>query len=121
MVGALVVVNAVGDVLAADGTVLAGSRAPVGTEGFTAAAPFDEGMHTTLAVVATNARCTKAECRLLAESVHDGLARAIHPSHTRHDGDIAFALATGDVDARVDRVRVLATEVTAAAVRSAIA
>ena len=83
--------------------------------------PFEEETNTTLAVVATNARCTKLECRLLAESAHHGLVRAIHPSHTRHDGDIAFAAATGEVEANIDRLRLLATEVTAAAVRSAVA
>ena len=78
-------------------------------------------------MVATNAACTKGECRLLAESAHHGMVRAIHPSHTRHDGDIAFAVATGEVaieggeGARFDRLRVLATEVTAEAVRSAVA
>ena len=121
MVGALVVVNAVGDVFDEDGRMLAGSSAPEGTPGFPEVRPFEEETNTTLAVVATNARCTKLECRLLAESAHHGLVRAIHPSHTRHDGDIAFAAATGEVDANIDRLRLLATEVTAAAVRSAVA
>jgi L-aminopeptidase/D-esterase-like protein len=72
-------------------------------------------------VVVTNARCTKVECHLLARSANHGLARAIHPSHTRHDGDLAFACATGAVDAHFDRLRVMATDVTAAAVRDAVA
>ncbi|MEX1008919.1 MAG: P1 family peptidase [Acidimicrobiia bacterium] len=121
VVGALVVVNAVGDVLGEDGQVLAGSTAPDDAPAFPAVRPFEEAGNTTLAIVATNARCTKLECRLLAESAHHGLVRAIHPSHTRHDGDIAFAAATGAVEANVDRLRLLATEVTAAAVRSAVA
>jgi L-aminopeptidase/D-esterase-like protein len=49
------------------------------------------------------------------------MARAIHPSHTRHDGDLVFALATGAVDANIDRLRVLVTEVTAEAIRDAVA
>jgi L-aminopeptidase/D-esterase-like protein len=125
VVGALVVVNAVGDVLAEDGRVLAGSSAPDDAPTFPAALPFEEEPltegNTTLAIVATNARCTKLECRLLAESAHHGLVRAIHPSHTRHDGDVAFAAATGQVEAHLDRLRLLATDVTAAAVRSAVA
>jgi L-aminopeptidase/D-esterase-like protein len=121
VVGALVVVNAVGDVFDQDGRMIAGSSAPEGTVGFPEVRPFEEETNTTLAVVATNARCTKLECRLLAESAHHGLVRAIHPSHTRHDGDIAFAAATGQVDAHFDRLRVLATDVTAEAVRSAVA
>ncbi len=79
------------------------------------------GTNTTLAVVVTNARCTKVECHLLARSANHGLARAIHPSHTRHDGDLAFACATGAVDAHLDRLRVMVTDVTAEAVRDAVA
>jgi L-aminopeptidase/D-esterase-like protein len=124
VVGALAVVNAVGDVIAADGTVLAGSTAPAGTPAFP---PVPEALqpleHTTLVVVATNAACTKSACRLLAESAHHGLVRSIHPSHTRHDGDVAFAVSTGQVegdDVNLDRLRVLATDVTAQAVRAAV-
>jgi L-aminopeptidase/D-esterase-like protein len=121
VVGALVVVNAVGDVYAEDGTVLAGSSAAPDVRPFPAPRPFEEEGNTTLAVLVTNARCTKLECRLLAESAHHGLVRAIHPSHTRHDGDLTFAAATGAVEGNIDHVRLLATEVTAAAVRSAVA
>jgi L-aminopeptidase/D-esterase-like protein len=124
VVGALVVVNAVGDVLDTDGSPLVASQAPPHVPGFPQEAPFEapaEGTNTTLAVVATNARCTKPECHLLARSANHGLARAIHPSHTRHDGDLAFACATGAVDAHFDRLRVMVTDVTAAAVRDAVA
>lgn len=120
VVGALVVVNAIGDVVAADGRVLAGSTAPPEAPGFPDPAPFRPGENTTLVVVATTARVTKAECHLLAVSAHHGLARALHPSHTRFDGDVAFVLATGATDGHLDRLRVLATEVTAAAVRAAV-
>jgi L-aminopeptidase/D-esterase-like protein len=51
--------------------------------------------NTTIAVVATDAVLTKAECKRLAVAAHDGFARAIWPSHTPMDGDIVFALATG--------------------------
>jgi len=44
----------------------------------------------------------------------------VHPSHTRHDGDLAIVLATGAVDAHLDRLRVAATNVVAAAVRDAV-
>jgi L-aminopeptidase/D-esterase-like protein len=126
VVGVLAVVNAVGDVLAADGSPIAGSAAPLGDPGFPDPAPFEAppfgaGTNTTLVVLATNARCTKVECHLLARSAHHGMARAIHPSHTRHDGDLVFALATGTVDAHLDRLRVLATDVTAEAIRDAVA
>jgi L-aminopeptidase/D-esterase-like protein len=135
VVGALVVVNAVGDVLDDDGTPIVASRAPADVAAFPEEAPFETqleqpggeppaggaGTNTTIAVVATNARCTKTECHLLARSANHGLARAIHPSHTRHDGDLAFVCATGAVDAHLDRLRVMVTEVTAAAVRDAVA
>jgi L-aminopeptidase/D-esterase-like protein len=71
-------------------------------------------------VVATDARCSKADCWLLAQSAQHGIVRAVHPSHTRHDGDLAIALATGAVDAQLDRLRVAATDVVAAAVRNAV-
>jgi len=121
VVGALVVVNAIGDVVADDGRVVAGSTAPEGTPAFPEPAVFRPGENTTLVVAATNANLTKAECHLLAVSTHHGVARALHPSHTRFDGDVAFALATGAVEGHLDRLRVLATEVVADAVRAAVA
>jgi L-aminopeptidase/D-esterase-like protein len=54
-----------------------------------------DGVNTTIAVIATDAVLSKAECRRLAVSAHDGFAQAIWPSHTPMDGDIVFALATG--------------------------
>ncbi len=53
------------------------------------------GANTTLAVVATDARLTKAQAKRLAIAAHDGLARAIHPVHTPLDGDVVFAVSTG--------------------------
>lgn len=116
-VGALVACNPAGDVLAADGTVLAGSSAPPDGPSFPAPTPFE---HTTLVVVATDARIDKAECYLMAQSAHDGLARAIRPAHTRYDGDFAAALATGEVTAHPDRLRVAAAEAVARAVQAAV-
>jgi L-aminopeptidase/D-esterase-like protein len=117
IVGALVACNAAGDVLAADGTVLAGSAAPAGTAAFPALSPFE---NTTLVVVATDARLTKLECHLVAQSAHDGLARATRPAHTRYDGDFAAVLATGGRPAHLDRVREAAAAAVALAVRSAV-
>jgi L-aminopeptidase/D-esterase-like protein len=132
-VAAFAVVNAVGDVIADDGRVLAGSDAPPGAEAFPdpaafEAVPDDHGRpadagagNTTLVAVVTDARCSKSECHLMAQSGHHGMARAIHPSHTRHDGDLVVALATGPVEAHLDRLRVVVTEVVAAAIRNAVA
>jgi L-aminopeptidase/D-esterase-like protein len=117
VVGALVACNPLGDVIGADGEVLAGSRAPDGAPSFPVPTPFE---NTTLVVVATDARIGKGECHLLAQSAHDGLARAIRPAHTRYDGDFAVVLATGEVDAHPDRLRVAAADAVTAAVRAAV-
>ena len=74
--------------------------------------------NTTIGVVATNARLAVADCLLLAQSAHDGLARAIFPAHTRFDGDAFVALATGAVDGDLDQIRVLVTAVVERAIRS---
>ena len=90
MVGALVVVNAVGDVID-PGTqqVVAGTRNP-GGNGFTN--PFN---NTTIAVIATNAALSKEGVNKVAQMAHDGMAQALRPAHTMNDGDTVFALALG--------------------------
>jgi L-aminopeptidase/D-esterase-like protein len=114
-VGALVAVNAVGDVIdpADGGRPIAGARSADGMRliGTTATLLADAlppvlqaGMATTIGCVATDARLTKAECRKLAQCAHDGLARTIDPIHTAFDGDTMFALATGRTDVRVHMV-----------------
>ena len=119
-VGALAVVNAIGDVIGADGRSSPGSTArPVSRAVSRPAARTGE--NTTLVVVATDARCTKVHCHLLAQSAHDGLARSLSPVATRFDGDIAFGLATGAVDVHLDRLRLGVVEAVATAVRAAVA
>jgi L-aminopeptidase/D-esterase-like protein len=120
-VAALAVVNAVGDVIDADGRVLAGSTAPGNVPAFPTAAPFEEGdarANTTLCVVVTDGRLDKTECAVIARSAHDGFARALRPAHTRFDGDIAVAVATGAVGANLDRLCIAAAEVVADAIRA---
>lgn len=56
-----------------------------------------QNANTTIAVIATDAKLTKAQCQRLAIAAHDGFTRAIWPSHTPFDGDIVFAAATGKV------------------------
>jgi L-aminopeptidase/D-esterase-like protein len=53
-------------------------------------------LNTTIGVVATSARLSKAEASKLADIAHDGIARAVRPAHTLFDGDTVFALALGD-------------------------
>jgi len=86
-VGALVVNNALGNIVARDGRVLVAAdpgpmAPPVG--------------NTMLVVVATDAPLDRAQCHRLAELGHDALAIGIRPAHTMFDGDVVFALATGD-------------------------
>jgi len=103
VVGALVVVNAVGDVRDAAGSILAGARSPDG--GFvdalryfaTGGAPFGATppeRNTTLAVVATNADLDRIALQGVAHAANDALARRITPFGTAFDGDLTFALAT---------------------------
>ena len=119
---AFAVVNAVGDVIGDDGTRARGlDRARRARPAFPADAPFEEdaARNTTLVVVVTDAVCDKLACHLLAQSAHDGFARALRPAHTRFDGDLAIALATGAVEAHLDRLRVVAADVVAEAIRIA--
>jgi L-aminopeptidase/D-esterase-like protein len=90
IVGAIVVVNALGDVIdPRTQQVIAGTRHPQGT-GFMATSPFG---NTTIAVIATNAAFTKEEINKVAQMAHNGLAQVIRPAHTMFDGDTIFALA----------------------------
>lgn len=109
VVAALLALNAVGDLRGDD------LRLPVApTQAFT------EGEATTIGVIATNARLSKLECLLVAQSGHDGLAAALDPVHTAGDGDALVAAATGAVDATASVVRSLAAHVVAAAVGDAV-
>ena len=128
-VGALAVVNAVGDVVdPATGSVVAGVRTPDGRSLADARVLVRElpgagesprgGANTTIGVVATNAALTPAEATKLAQMAQDGLARAIYPSHTPSDGDTVFSLATGAFDgaASLAMVGALAADVMAEAI-----
>ncbi len=89
------------------------------TEVFQAlAGGFDfDRQNTTIGVVVSNARLDKVNARVVAQGAHDGLARAITPPHTRFDGDGFVAVGTGEVDASVDEVRMMALETVATAIR----
>ncbi|CAF0874046.1 unnamed protein product [Adineta ricciae] len=104
-VGALVVVNAVGDVYK-NGTLIAGARTSDGKHllntvnyllRFNSSVDntFSVGMATTIACIATDAYLTKAQAKKVSQMAHDGYARAINPIHTMFDGDVIFTLATG--------------------------
>lgn len=76
--------------------------------------------NTIVGVVLTNAELDKAECLIVAQGGHDGIARCVHPPHTSVDGDAIVAAATGGVEARVDQVRALAVSAFTAAIRDAV-
>jgi len=105
VVGALVAVNAFGDVVDPNsGQIVAGTRKPV-VGGWADTVKVMQGnldqtilafpQNTTLGVVTTNAVLTKEQVNKVAQMAHDGLAMAIRPIHTMFDGDTIFALATG--------------------------
>ena len=120
-VSALAVVNAVGDILAADGSVLAGTSAPdpqyLGPGALAQAPP-----NTVLAVVTTKATLDKREIRFLASRGADGITITVRPAHTRYDGDVVFAIAApdGGRTPNLDILGHLATEAVAGAVRAAV-
>ncbi|MGI5873286.1 MAG: P1 family peptidase [Bacillota bacterium] len=129
-VGAVVAVNALGDV------IQEGSNKPLAgllNEEKTAVASTltaletiaDEGFsvfrgNTTLGCIITNAALTKAQAKKVAMMAHNGYARAIHPVHTSADGDTIFAMARGEVAAHIDVVGAMAAEVMATAIRRAV-
>ena len=130
VVAAIVVVNAVGDVVdPGTGAVVAGVRTPDGKaladarKLLRAGRPVQArpGQNTTIGVIATNARLTKVQATKVAQMAHDGLARAIYPAHTMGDGDAIFALATGGVaNSDVSRIGALGAEVMAEAIVRAV-
>ena len=128
VVSCAAVVNAVGDVVNKDGSTLAGAKSLDGrflveshpSRRFAERSSITMGANTTLVLVATNATFGKVQCNRLAQRAHDGMAVAIRPSHTTHDGDTAFAVATGEVETSFETVAITAVDVVAEAIRNAV-
>ena len=130
VVGAIVAVNAVGDVVdPKTGKIIAGARKPDGSGFMDSMARIREGYsvradaaNTTIGVVATNVALDKAQATKIAQMAHDGLARTIYPVHTPSDGDTIFAVATGSITARANHgaIGALAADVMARAVLRAV-
>jgi L-aminopeptidase/D-esterase-like protein len=131
-VGAIVAVNAIGDVFdAASGKLIAGARTKDSKSLLNSTAallrgeplpPLLTGTSTTIGVVATDGKLTKVQAGKVAQMAHDGLARTINPVHTASDGDTMFALATGrsSKPVNVTLIGVLAAEAVARAVVRAV-
>ncbi|HYT30034.1 MAG TPA: P1 family peptidase [Actinomycetota bacterium] len=117
IVGALAAVNSLGSIVEDDGTPIASNRSPEGTEADPSVWP---GRSTTLVVVATNARLSKERAHLLAVAAHEGIERAVRPAHTLWDGDTAFVLATGEVDADQRTLESMAADAVAGAIRRGV-
>ncbi|MDR2716234.1 MAG: P1 family peptidase [Coriobacteriaceae bacterium] len=134
VVGALVALNALGNVVAPDGRAVAGCRdeADAVLDGIDALmqaaaqlAQAAQGQppvprNTTLGVVVTNARLTKAAATKVSSTAQDAYARAIKPVHTSQDGDTVFTLASGEVEALPDLVAAIATEALQSAIYRAV-
>jgi len=131
MVGALVAVNALGDVInSSTGSIVAGARkTPGGMEFINSAAVMRHGgpntesigrRNTTLAVVATNAALDRVQINKVAALASLGIARSISPVNTMADGDITFAIALGSERATVDSVGIAAADALATAVVRAV-
>lgn len=129
IVGALVVVNAFGDVVnPRTGEIIAGTRKPVVGGWLDSADAIKSGVaqtilartHTTIGVVATNAALTKEQANLVAMMAHDGFARAIRPAHTLYDGDALFVLSAGKKEGDVTAIGHTAAEVVAEAIVRAV-
>ena len=128
-VGALIVCNAVGDVIDPDtAQVVAGARTLDGRHLLDSRRallrgelpePLLPGTNTTIGVVATDAVITKAQAQRLAVAAHDGLARSINPVHTQLDGDTLFTLGTG-VAGKNPGMLVLATMAAEATARATL-
>jgi len=109
-VGALVAVNALGAVTVGDGPEFWAAPFEMMGEfgGGKVATKYDPnheprpeaqlGESTTIAIIATDAALTQAQATRMATAAHDGMARAIVPSHTPFDGDLVFGVSTGKID-----------------------
>ncbi|MBK8783842.1 MAG: P1 family peptidase [Anaerolineales bacterium] len=140
IVGAIVAVNAWGDVISPDtGEIVAGLRSgKVGPLRIGKGSQFADTLammktpigrgvlglasrgNTIIGVVATNAKLTKAQATKVAQMAHDGFARTIRPAHTMLDGDTIFALSTGTKKADVSAIGAFAAEVMAQAILRAV-
>ena len=130
VVGALAVVNALGDVYGHDGRILAGARSPDGgfaeavgvllQSGLGEAPPPLAGSNSTIAVIATDVALDKAQCRKLAELAQDGFALAIRPAHTMFDGDTVFSVSAGQAEADMVSLGAAAVEAMWLAIERAV-
>lgn len=116
-VGALVVLNAMGDAFTLEGTPLTGGPHVAGVPPFMP----EWGTNTTLVVVATDAAFARGDLTRLAVRGQDALAACLRPAHTRFDGDTCFAVSCGAVEAPLDLVAEAAFEAVGRGIEAAVA
>jgi len=138
-VGAIVAVNAIGEVIdPGNGNIIAGVRANKATVFEQGKPVFSEALqimksivgktllglaekaNTVIGVVATNAKFDKAACTKLAQMAQNGLVRTIRPANTMHDGDTIFALSTGKKKANINIVGAFAAQAVQRAILNAV-
>ncbi len=126
VIGAITVVNALGEIIDEKGEILAGVQNDDGN-GFlpsldilkkSGGVSFQS--NTTLSVVATNAKLTRESATKVAQMAQDGFAKSIRPAHSMLDGDIVFAMSTGDIETDITTIGALACEIVAHSVRRAV-
>ena len=120
-VGALIIVNSFGSTVVEDKPHFWAAPFEIENEfgGFGAASSFnsiqnirmatqeDFSKNTVIGIVATDVKLSKSQCKSLATTAHDGIARAVFPSHTSFDGDLIFSISTGEKDLSGDPNEIL--------------
>lgn len=120
VVGALFVVNAVGEIVDEDGSVLAGPRLEPGERREDLIEWMRVAGNTTIGVVATNAVLSKPDARRLAAAANDAVDTAVRPAHTLFDGDVVFTLATKQVNTTYVDAAALVEDAVGTAIRRAV-
>jgi L-aminopeptidase/D-esterase-like protein len=129
IVAAIFAVNALGDIIDhTTGKILASPRFPDDAHRTSTIELLQHNYsngdfvptNTTIGIVATNASLTKEQVNKIASMAHDGMARAINPSHTMYDGDTIFALSLGDKTGDTTTIGAIAAELTSEAIKRAI-
>lgn len=128
IISAVVVVNSLGDVIdPGTGEIVAGAVSPAGEfldsvavmKKMQSQSPLKQ-QNTTLAVVMTNGSLNKVQVNKVAQMAQNGLARTIRPVHTMYDGDLVFALSSGDKPVDVNVAGEVAAECVSQAILSAV-
>ncbi|WP_035512481.1 P1 family peptidase [Halalkalibacillus halophilus] len=129
VVGAIVAVNAFGDVIdTINNQILAGAINPESGE-FINTASFlkkntshkgSTGTNTTIGVIGVNAKLSKAEAKKVSQMAQNAIGKTISPAHTMYDGDTIFTLATGDDSFSIDLIGSVAVEVMEKAIIQAV-